>query len=471
MKSCLKRFCNDGFQMGSGGYSSTDILPSLGETINQSIKLRNYIISPYDPRYRYLPNALFLVDNIVSGFFAIDIVLTFFVAYLDHKSYLLVDDRKRIAARHPDPKRTWIGAVMPDFREESLWIRYVTAMYWSITTLTTTGYGDLHAENTREMLFDISYMLFNLGLTAYLIGNMTNLVVHGTSRTRKFVTEMQAEYYPPKEEIVFENDAPRDLYIVVTGAVQMTACVDGTEHVCGRAASGEVFGEIGILCCRPQPFTFRTTALSQILRLNRDTLMNIIQENLEDGTIVMNNFFQKLRLHESWIPGMQHKDPGLALKVWLEGNKNLPVEDYHLLQKLPTNSVNEGTLLREAAECHDQDTVGEHLGFEVDTITTYIKGNSDLHAADPKDCFDIVNMFFKHGASRENSKWFFLEFFESFEDKAYDELMSEDDFRRGRGKLRGDGDEPHRGRDDSRHGREGPSAPEQSHVATKGAIG
>lgn len=76
---------------------------------------------------------------------------------------------------------------MPNFRSQSLWVRYVTAIYWSITTLTTTGYGDLHAENTREMLFDIFYMLFNLGLTAYLIGNMTNLVVHGTSRTRHFV--------------------------------------------------------------------------------------------------------------------------------------------------------------------------------------------------------------------------------------------------------------------------------------------
>lgn len=92
-----------------------------------------------------------------------------------------------IADRYPDPKRTWIGAVFPNFKEDSLWNRYVTAMYWSITTLSTTGYGDLHAENPREMLFVIFYMLFNLGLTAYLIGNMTNLVVHGTSRTRNFV--------------------------------------------------------------------------------------------------------------------------------------------------------------------------------------------------------------------------------------------------------------------------------------------
>ena len=92
-----------------------------------------------------------------------------------------------IADKYPDPKRTWIGAVDPNFKEDSLWNLYITAIYWSITTLTTTGYGDLHAENPREMLFAIFYMLFNLGLTSYLIGNMTNLVVHWTSRTRNFV--------------------------------------------------------------------------------------------------------------------------------------------------------------------------------------------------------------------------------------------------------------------------------------------
>lgn len=93
-----------------------------------------------------------------------------------------------IADMYPDSKRTWIGAMYPNFKEQSLWDRYVTSIYWSIVTLTTTGYGDLHAENTIEMLFDITYMLFNLGLTAYIIGNMTNLVVHWTSRTQNFVS-------------------------------------------------------------------------------------------------------------------------------------------------------------------------------------------------------------------------------------------------------------------------------------------
>lgn len=47
----------------------------------------------------YKQDALFVIDHIVNGFFAIDIVLTFFVAYLDTRSYLLIDDHKKIAIR------------------------------------------------------------------------------------------------------------------------------------------------------------------------------------------------------------------------------------------------------------------------------------------------------------------------------------------------------------------------------------
>lgn len=42
---------------------------------------------------------LYIADNVVDFFFAIDIFLTFFVAYIDHRTQLLVRDSKKIARR------------------------------------------------------------------------------------------------------------------------------------------------------------------------------------------------------------------------------------------------------------------------------------------------------------------------------------------------------------------------------------
>lgn len=33
------------------------------------------------------------------------------------------------------------------------------------------------------------------------------------------VSEMKAEYFPPKEDVILQNEAPTDFYILVTGAV------------------------------------------------------------------------------------------------------------------------------------------------------------------------------------------------------------------------------------------------------------
>ncbi|XP_010434553.1 PREDICTED: potassium channel KAT2 [Camelina sativa] len=513
-RNFFKRFCVEEYNMDTFKHSSflsADLLPSLGARINQSTKLRKHIISPFDPRFRawemwlvilviysawicpfefafitYKKDALFII---VNGFFAIDIILTFFVAYLDSHSYLLVDNPKKIAIRYlstwfafdvcstapfqslsllfnyngseigfrvlsmlrlwrlrrvsslfarlekdirfnyfwtrctklisvtlfavhcagcfnyliadryPDPTKTWIGAVYPNFKEASVWSRYVTALYWSITTLTTTGYGDLHAENPREMLFFVFFMLFNLGFTSYLIGNMTNLVVHWTSRTRNFrdtvraasefasrnqlppniqdqmlshiclkfkteglkqqetlnglpkairssianylffpivqnvylfhgvsrnflfqlVSDIDAEYFPPREDVILQNEAPTDLYILVSGAVDFTVYVGEEDQVQGKAVIGDAFGEIGVLCYTPQPFTVRTTKLSQILRINKTSLMSAMRAHTEDGRIIMNNLFMKLRGQQSIAIDDTSNQPDALLQEWLGG--------------------------------------------------------------------------------------------------------------------------------------------------------
>ena len=92
-----------------------------------------------------------------------------------------------MAFHHQDKERTWLGSQVRDFTDRSVWVGYTYAVYWSITTLATVGYGDLHAVNPGEMAFATCYMLFNLGLTSYIIGNMTNLVVHAATNTFKMV--------------------------------------------------------------------------------------------------------------------------------------------------------------------------------------------------------------------------------------------------------------------------------------------
>ncbi|KAL1336370.1 hypothetical protein HN51_030742 [Arachis hypogaea] len=497
------------------------ILPPLGVSSNNQnhVESRAWIISPMDSRYRCWESfmvvlvaysawvypfevafmhsspeyrRIYIVDTVVDLFFAVDIVLTFFLAYIDRTTHLLVQDSRKIAFRYlstwlvmdvastipyealsclftgkhyvslpyyllgllrfwrlrrvkqfftrlekdirfsyfwircarllsvtvfsvhcggclyymladryPHKGKTWIGAVNPNFRQTSLWIRYISAMYWSITTMSTVGYGDLHAVNTLEMIFIIFYMLFNLGLTAYLIGNMTNLVVEGTRRTMEFrnsiesasnfvsrnrlpprlkeqilaymclrfkaeslnqhhlieqlpksicqsicqhlfyetaakaylfkgvskeillslVAKMKAEYLPPREDVIMQNEAPDDVYIIVSGEVEFIDCVMEKERVLGTLQTGDMFGEVGALCCRPQSFTFRTKTLTQLLRLKTSTLIETMQVKKEDNIQILKNFLQHfkqlkdLSIRDLMVESVEEEDPDMAVNL------------------------------------------------------------------------------------------------------------------------------------------------------------
>ncbi|KAL6985372.1 hypothetical protein U1Q18_018748 [Sarracenia purpurea var. burkii] len=295
-----------------------------------------------------------------------------------------------IAAHHKSSGSTWIGAQVPDFEQRSIWLGYTYSLYWSIVTLTTVGYGDLHAENTEEKVFNIFYMLFNIGLTAYLIGNMTNLVVHSAVRTfamrdaineilryanknrlpeslkeqmlthmqLKFktaelqqeevledlpkairssiarhlfhrtvenaylfkgvsedliiqlVSEMKAEYFPPKVDIILQHEISTDFYILVSGALvwyfffytlsyyyQMQNLII---HDTGRAdiqkwngaGAADMAGEIGVLFNISQPFTVRTKRLSQVIRISHQHFKQMVQQHNADGKTILSNFIQ-----------------------------------------------------------------------------------------------------------------------------------------------------------------------------------
>lgn len=82
---------------------------------------------------------------------------------------------------------------------------------------------------------------------------------------------MVSDVFTPQDLLIFKN---------------------GVEQIVGEAKTGDLCGEIGVLCYRPQLFTVRTKRLSQLLRMNRATFLNIIQANVGDGNIIMNNLLQ-----------------------------------------------------------------------------------------------------------------------------------------------------------------------------------
>jgi hypothetical protein len=114
------------------GAAARALLPSLGARSGRpGPRLRRCIVSPYDRRYRlwchslvplvlfsawvspfefgFVPEpggALAAVDDVVNAAFAADIALTFFVAYVDRRTFLLQDDPALIAWRYAS---TWLA--------------------------------------------------------------------------------------------------------------------------------------------------------------------------------------------------------------------------------------------------------------------------------------------------------------------------------------------------------------------------
>lgn len=80
----------------------------------------------------------------------------------------------------------------PDLPNRTPWFAYTTSIYWAMTTLSTAGYGDFSAHTFEERWWTSLFMLSNLGLTAYVLGNMTVLLTKADGQTAAYRDRLTA---------------------------------------------------------------------------------------------------------------------------------------------------------------------------------------------------------------------------------------------------------------------------------------
>ncbi|CAD7695304.1 unnamed protein product [Ostreobium quekettii] len=118
---------------------------------------------------------------------------------------LCTEDAEDCSDNIMDAEDTWIGATV-NLLDLSRTEKYIYALYWSITTMTTVGYGDLSPKNTAEVIFAMVYMIYNMALVAYILGTITLLVVRADESTGEL-----RECYRHVTSFARLNNLPKDL--------------------------------------------------------------------------------------------------------------------------------------------------------------------------------------------------------------------------------------------------------------------
>lgn len=72
--------------------------------------------------------------------------------------------------------------------------KYVTALYWSMSTLTTVGYGDVTPGSAKEKLYAMFGMLIGVTVFAYFMGCMSEMMSLVNSSNKKICGKLLVSY-------------------------------------------------------------------------------------------------------------------------------------------------------------------------------------------------------------------------------------------------------------------------------------
>lgn len=69
--------------------------------------------------------------------------------------------------------------------------RYIRAIYWSVTTLTTIGYGDITPSTNLQTIYTMCIMLVGAGAYGYLVANIASILANSDIVRAQFVDKIQ----------------------------------------------------------------------------------------------------------------------------------------------------------------------------------------------------------------------------------------------------------------------------------------
>lgn len=96
----------------------------------------------------------------------------------------------RIGVLNVDGGSWVVDAGLADDATTTLRERYVAAMYWSFTTMSTIGYGDIHPENAPERLFAILVMVVGAGVFTFGITTVVSAIANSNKMTAAHVEQL-----------------------------------------------------------------------------------------------------------------------------------------------------------------------------------------------------------------------------------------------------------------------------------------
>ena len=70
--------------------------------------------------------------------------------------------------------------------------QYIAALYWSFSTLTTVGYGDISATTEGEQVFSMVMMLLGVSWYAYVVSSMSSIIASFDMANRKVQQKLLA---------------------------------------------------------------------------------------------------------------------------------------------------------------------------------------------------------------------------------------------------------------------------------------